>query len=307
MESLKGVLRLDELETAPLPKVPLAVLGMPVAHSLSPAIHNPALDALASHDPQFADWGYVRVEVPIELLESAIPKLFARGFRGLNLTIPHKIRALDLITKVDPEVAAMGAVNTLLAREDGYWGTNTDGFGIARAIETQLGRQFGGSEVILLGAGGAARAIAVQALKDGVRKLWIGNRSELNLSELLLQIKNAGLDVSVVQPFLFSAPPVDLPSDALVINATSAGLKADDLLPLDLRFIGEGGAIYDTTYGVRNAWARWADAHGRAYADGLAMLIYQGQRSLEIWTGQEVSAQVMMEAGKAALSARKMV
>ena len=129
MDFTSGVLRLEDLETVPLPKVPLAVLGMPVAHSLSPAIHNPALAALARSEPEFADWGYVRVEVPIDLLEAAIPKLFARGFRGLNLTLPHKVRALELVQDVDPSVVAMGAVNTLVATADGYSATNTDGFG----------------------------------------------------------------------------------------------------------------------------------------------------------------------------------
>lgn len=302
MDSTSGVLRLENIETVSLPKVPLAVLGMPVAHSLSPAIHNPALAALAESDPAFADWGYVRVEVPIDLLETAIPKLFARGFRGLNLTLPHKVRALDLVQSVDPSVVAMGAVNTLVATADGYTATNTDGFGIARAIETQLGRRFSDSKVILLGAGGAARAITVQALADGVSKLWIGNRSEENLSKLLLELKEADVDLSRVEPFLFAHTPGDLADDALVINATPAGLKADDALPIDLGFLGKEGAIYDTTYGTRNAWARWAEEHGRKYSDGLGMLIYQGQRSLEIWTGREVSADIMMAAGKAALA-----
>lgn len=304
METPVGVLSLEDLETVDLPKVPLAVLGMPVGHSLSPAIHNPALVALAETDQQFADWGYVRVEVPIELFETAIPKLFARGFRGLNLTIPHKVRALDLVQSVDPAVVAMGAVNTLIATGDGYRATNTDGFGIAKAVETQLGRRFSDTEMVLLGAGGAARAITVQALQDGVPKLWIGNRSEENLVALLSQLKDAGVNLERVEPFLFAHPPGDFASDALVINATPAGLKADDLLPVDLRFLGKDGAIYDTTYGTRNAWARWADEHSRRYADGLAMLIYQGQRSLEIWTGQTVSADIMMAAGKAALASR---
>ena len=304
MESSSGVLSLDDIETAPLPKVPLAVLGMPVAHSLSPAIHNPALAALAQSEPEFADWGYVRVEVPIDLFEIAIPRLFACGFRGLNLTLPHKVRALELVQHIDPAVVAMGAVNTLIATENGYRATNTDGFGIARGVQTQLGRQFSDTDLVLLGAGGAARAITVQALADKAPKIWVGNPSETNLTKLLVELKDAGVCVDRVVPFLFDHVPTNLPTDALVVNATPAGLKPDDLLPIDLRFLGKDGAVYDTTYGCRNAWARWCEEHGRQYADGLGMLVYQGQRSLEIWTQRTVSAEAMMASGKVALEER---
>ncbi|MFP4282464.1 MAG: shikimate dehydrogenase family protein [Opitutales bacterium] len=304
MESVDRVLTLGDLDQLTLPAVPLAVLGDPIEHSLSPAMHNAALAALAEEDPVFADWHYFRVRVAVNHLECSVARLFALGFKGLNLTLPHKIEAFDLVTAVEPAVAAMGAVNTLLATELGYRGTNTDGWGIARAVERAFDRRLGEGPVVLCGAGGAARAVAVQALNDGVRDLWLGNRGEQNLTRLLQQLTDAGHDLSGVRPFLFDAPPVDVPDDALLINATSAGLRADDALPFSPDFLGPEGAILDTTYGTPNAWRRWAAERGVPYADGLLMLVYQGQRSLELWTGREVPTEVMLNAAQNALAAR---
>jgi len=298
------VLRLADLDQADLPAVPLAVLGDPIAHSLSPAMHNAALAHLARAEPEFSFWGYLAIHVPIEQLSEAIRRLHARGVRGINLTIPHKVRAVELVTEVSAEAATMGAVNTLVAGKVGYSGTNTDGYGIARAIAAKAGRGFADGPVVLCGAGGAARAIAVQALRDGVPELWLGNRGRANLDQLMDQLRQAGLPVNRVRPFLFSEPPSGLPADALVINATAAGLKATDSLPLDLAFLGSEAAIYDTTYGCANAWAAFAGNRDLAYGDGLSMLVAQGVRSLEIWTERSISAEVMESAARAALAQR---
>jgi shikimate dehydrogenase len=304
MEAVSRVWQLEELARAELPAVPLAVLGDPVAHSLSPAMHQAALADLARADPAFADWGYVAVRVPLEELSRAVEELHHLGFRGLNLTIPHKVRAVDLVRAVEPEARAMGAVNTLMARAGGYVGTNTDGWGIARAVKERLGRALGADPVVLCGAGGAARAIAVRALRDGVPELWIGNRGPENLATLLEQLRAADLDLARVRTFLFARPPAELPAGALVINATAAGLRGDDRLPLDLDFLGAEGALYDTTYGVENAWARFAASRNLPYADGLSMLVAQGARSLELWTGRAVSAEVMARAARETLALR---
>lgn len=304
MDSAERVLELEDLDRAILPPVPLAVLGDPIAHSLSPAMHNAALGGLAQEEPAFADWRYMPLRVPIERLAEAVKRLHSKGFRGINLTLPHKIRAVDLVTEVAVEARAVGAVNTLVAHSGGYSGTNTDGYGISRAVEETLGRKLKEGPLILCGAGGAARAIAVQALSDGVPALWLGNRGSSNLEQLLAQLRIAGFDLSSVRSFLFSDLPRDLPSNALLINATASGLKADQALPLDLGFLGREAAIYDTTYGVTNAWARFAAEKGLAYGDGLSMLVAQGVRSLEIWTGRKVSARLMETAARAALAQR---
>lgn len=304
MDAHARALRLTELDSVELPGVPLAVLGDPIAHSLSPAMHNAALARMAKNEPEFADWRYLALQVPVEMLPAAVTDLHRRGFRGLNLTIPHKVAAVELVTALSAEGAAMGAVNTLVAGPAGFSGTNTDGWGIARAVENTTGRSLAERPLILCGAGGAARAIAVQALGDGVAELWIGNRGEANLKALLDQLAQAGLPTDRVRSFLFASPPSDLPGNALVVNATAAGLKAEDSLPLDLGFLGSNGAIYDTTYGCSNAWAACAAEKGLAYGDGLSMLVAQGARSLEIWTGRPVPVETMEAAAREALAAR---
>lgn len=305
MELAERVLRLSDLASCELPARPLAVLGDPVSHSLSPAMHNAALRAMAKEDPSLETWGYLRIELPVEELEGALPRLHALGFCGLNLTLPHKVRAVELVETIDPVAGQMGAVNTLIRTSTGYRGSNTDGYGIARAVERAFSCVLGAAPVILCGAGGAARAIAVESLRSGVRELWIGNRSRENLDRLLEQLAKAGLGEGRVHPFLFEELPAGLPSEALLINATAAGLSAGDSLPLDLAFLRPGSLIMDTTYGVENAWARYAGERGFAYSDGLNMLVHQGVRSLEIWSERTVPAEVMEVAARSALEERR--
>ena len=118
---------------------------------------------LAAEDAQFSDWRYFRFEVQPESLPQALPQFFEKGFFGLNLTVPHKEIALGLIESVDPNAVEIGAVNTLKRESIGYRGFNTDGYGLAKGIEEDLSASLTGSDVAILGAGGAARAAAVRA------------------------------------------------------------------------------------------------------------------------------------------------
>ncbi|MGN0834548.1 MAG: transposase [Candidatus Spyradosoma sp.] len=158
-----------------------AVLGRPIAHSLSPKMHNAALAAAARERsaPELAARRYFRFEIAPEELGEALPLFFEKNFLGLNLTIPHKVEALPLLKKISPEAAGIGAANTL-ARDDalgGWRGENTDGRGFALAAEMSLGVKLAGTRVVLLGAGGAARAIAATALARGCVELVVVNRS----------------------------------------------------------------------------------------------------------------------------------
>lgn len=295
---------LEDLTDWQEPGTLLAVVGDPIEHSLSPAMHNAALAELAARDPAFRDWRYLRFRIPADDLPAALPAFHRAGFRGLNLTLPHKVRAFDLIPEISETAQPLGAVNTLLRTAAGFSGTNTDGYGVARAVEAAFGRSIGEREVVLLGAGGAARAVAVEALRAGCRRLWIGNRSPRRLGELTRTLEAAGFESERVCGFLFAEPPRGLPVEPLLINATSSGLKADDPLPLPLDHFGSGAAFYDTTYGARNAWAVACRERSIAYADGLPMLVWQGARSLELWTGAEVPVKTMESAARDALAAR---
>lgn len=288
--------QLDDLHKWDFDGTALAVLGHPVSHSLSPAMHNAALQVMSQLQPAFAKWKYFRFEVPPEALEEALPLFAGKRFLGLNLTVPHKVEAVPLVDAIDPDARAMGAVNTLLNRGDKGWhGYNSDGFGLQTAIQRSFEVSLRDSDIILLGAGGAARAAAMQCLLCDCKTLWIGNRSQQRLDELLAILRPYDR-ANRVCAFTPPHPPDALPRGGIIVNATVLGLKADDPAPLCLDPIGPGWKIYDMTYGVRNQLSQQAEAHGLDYADGLSMLVWQGVRSLHIWSGQQPPAQAMMRA-----------
>jgi len=292
---------LDDLESLDFPGTPLAVLGHPVKHSISPAIHNAAIAKLAEADSRFKDWAYYRFEVSPDDLPEALPKFHAKSFLGLNLTVPHKIIALDAVKGVSPDAERMGAVNTLVWDELGYDGFNTDGFGLERGLATDLEVSLKGAHVILLGSGGAARAAAVQCILEGCEALYVGNRSVERLENLIEAIRRMKAG-DRVRTFPLSEPPRDLPESGVVVNATSLGLKPGDPAPIDLSELPAGWKVYDMIYNpAETTLLRQARERGMAAANGLSMLVFQGLRSLQIWSHGKPDARVMMAAATHAL------
>ena len=309
------VFTLEDLHHAKFARVPLAVVGHPVAHSLSPRMHNAALAALAREDSGWsatsgragqsrhsgqnavgaarpevalhplADWHYDKFDIAPEMLAVALDAFAERGFLGLNLTVPHKVLAISLIEEIDPAARAAGAVNTLLRTATGWKGFNTDGYGLAIGVQENLGYELGGRSVILLGSGGAARGAAVECLARGCASLAIGGRTAATRDALLADLRPlAGL--LPLRGFDLASPPSDLPAGALVINATSAGLKVSEPPPIDLRLIGYPAGIYDMIYNPPQTSLLAAAAElGLQGANGLSMLVHQGARAFEIWSG----------------------
>lgn len=311
MPSERRVFTLEDLAEWDATGVWLAVLGHPIGHSLSPAMHNAALDQLRWRFPEYAGWRYVAFDVPPERLREALPLLHARGFYGLNLTVPHKVQAYPWMEEVDLDASRMGAVNTLVATETGYRGFNTDGHGLRTALYVEFGVLAREWEVVLLGAGGAARAAAAQLLRDGCPRLWVGNRGEERLRELLAGLPQGESGERPgeerVRGFLLGEPPDDLPPRALVINATAAGMGGaggeGGEPPVDPARFGAGSLFFDMVYNpAETPFLRAAREAGHRTANGLSMLVNQGARSLEIWTQQAVSVAVMEEAAREELA-----
>ncbi len=292
---------LDDLGKIDFGGTPLAVLGHPIQHSVSPAMHNAALAKLRVGDSRFNDWNYFRFDVAAEDLPEALPLFHQHSFLGLNLTIPHKVQAMDLIKGVSADGERMGAVNTLVWDELGYDGFNTDGYGLKRALEVDLGVSLKGATVILLGSGGAARAAAVQCILDGCARLYVGNRTPERLQGLM-DVVGGMRGGECAEAFALSDWPGDLPERGVVINATSLGLKAGDPAPIDVAQLPKGWKVYDMIYNpAATTLLKEASARGMATANGLSMLVHQGARSLEIWSHSEVSAHAMMAAACHAL------
>lgn len=260
----------------------LGVLGWPVAHSRSPAIHNAALAELG-----LRDWHYQRLPVPPELLLDTTRALGGSGFVGANVTIPHKQAALALADSASAAARAIGAANTLSFAADGSIAAeNTDAPGLIAA----LGRPARGLSALVLGAGGSARA-AVWALREaGAAEVSIWNRTEQRATELAHE-----LDARAVA----NPQPADL-----LVNCTSVGLapQHDELAALSLSTaaLGDYGLVVDLVYrSGRTALLDAAAASGVATVDGLEILVAQGALSLELWTGREAPLKVMRDAARA--------
>jgi shikimate dehydrogenase len=305
---LNDVLTLSDLEGWSYAGTALAVLGHPIGHSLSPAMHNAALGALAQEDAAWGSWRYFRFDIPPADLSRALEALRIRRFHGINLTVPHKVIAFGQVAEVDAAARAAGAVNTLRAGPAGWTGYNTDGYGLSAALAATLGQRLAGAAVVLLGAGGAARGAAIECLERGCAGLWIVNRTAVHREELLALLRPlAGATrVSASAADAAALAAAGIPPGALVINATSAGLRPEDAPPIDLAALPRPAAVYDMIYQPPlTLLLRQAAALGIPAANGLSMLVHQGAKALEIWTGISAArtAPVMQRAAAAATPA----
>jgi shikimate dehydrogenase len=281
------------------PPIHLGVLGDPVAHSLSPEIQNAALKA-GQIDIQFARFHIRPAELQLAL--SLLPKL---DFVGANLTVPHKIAAFGFVDELDAEAKQIGAVNTIAVRDGKLIGFNTDGIGFTRAIRSEFSVDLHDLRVMLLGAGGAARAIATQCAQANCERLVIVNRNVDKAKQLVAELQPRFAGPRVLGPVArLEAVPWEnkalqfqLGNVDLVVNATPLGLNSNDAAPLPRELLAPHLMIYDTVYTRgRTPLLVAADEAGARGANGLSMLLHQGARSFEIWFGREAPLDVMRAA-----------
>lgn len=277
-------LTLSDLERWDFSGTALAVVGHPIAHSLSPVMHNAALQSMALNDPRFRDWRYFKFDIAPEKLPVALKLFWEKKFLGLNLTVPHKSLALAHLSTTDDFVRAAGAANTLTRIRSGWWGANTDGYGLAFALRLDLGEPVRGSDIILLGAGGAARGAALECLRAECRSLWIGNRTIASAKKIITDLKPF-TGATACHTFDPAELPTEIPAGATVINATSLGLAASDAAPIDLNRLASPARVYDMIYRpAQTTLLRQAAALSIPHANGLSMLVHQGARSFQLWS-----------------------
>jgi shikimate dehydrogenase len=272
-----------------MPDGPLCgVLGHPVAHSRSPAIQNAAFAAAG------LDWRYVKLPVLPELFDETVRGLPGSGFRGANVTIPHKLAALRLADAASPAAAAIGAANTLTFAGGRIEADNTDAGGFLDA----LGEPARGTRALVLGAGGAGRAVAWALREAGAASVAVWNRTPERAAALAEEL---GTDHASAAP---DPARVDL-----LVNATSVGLDrsagdAEALSALGLDAApGPPPTVVDLVYragGEPTPVARWAAAGGARVVDGLEVLVRQGARSFALWTGVEAPLDAMRQAARSA-------
>jgi shikimate dehydrogenase len=273
----------------------LAVLGYPVSHSRSPAMHNAALAELGLAD----EWSYEAIEVAPDAFADLVRELPGDGFAGVNVTVPHKLEALRIADFASDAASAIGAANTLSFAGHGgaISAENTDATGLLAAIDAPVH----GLRTLVVGAGGSARA-AIWALHNAGAEVHVWNRTSSRAAALALEF---GVETAPnLAPGLVSSAPYDL-----VINATTVGLEQAathaptpaDLKahPVDADSIDAKKTVVDLVYGTHEtALAARARASGARVIDGFEVLIHQGAASLRIWIGIEPPLETMRRAAR---------
>lgn len=279
---MNAVHQLADLAAAAAAEIParLAVIGFPVKHSASPIMQQPALDAEGIRAR------YIRLEVPPGELAPALAEMRALGFTGCNVTIPHKLEALAACDVVSDEARQLGAVNTIHFSDGKITGWNTDGPGLAMAVEESFGRPLRDMRVAVMGAGGGAgQAIATMCAVRNVPELVLANRSLGKLGDLAGKLAEISphTDVRIFSPDDPALRGAIAECD-LIVNATSLGMKPDDPHVLPPDFFRRGQFVYDAVYQpAETTLLRDAAAAGCKTANGLAMLLHQGALAFQIW------------------------
>ncbi len=281
------------------PSIRLGVLGDPVAHSLSPQMQKAALKACK------IDMQYARFQISPDELRSALDLIRELNFVGVNLTTPHKIAASKLMDEIDDNVRRVGAINTVKIDNAKLRGYNTDGKGFARAVRQEFAVDLRDLRVMILGAGGAARAIALQCARENCERLVITNRTFATAQKLAEELREyfAGPRVLGPVPRLQPIPweeaaiRFQIAHLDLVVNATPVGLNQSNPSPIPARLLAPHLMVYDTVYREgRTPFVSAAIEAGARAANGLAMLLYQGALAFEVWFEREAPIQAMREA-----------
>lgn len=272
----------------------VGIIGWPVAHSLSPAIHNAAFAAAG------LDWTYIPLPVPPEALPAALAGFLPLGFHGANVTMPHKTEAAELIQRCSEDATLLRAVNTIAVRGGELEGHNTDVGGFDRFLRRDAGFDPVDRTALVYGAGGAARACALALARAGLARLSVAARDETRADPLVRMVEEFGVRVALVGP----SETGELVAD-LVINATPVGgSDAEPFLP-SLPHLGPDVLVIDLLYDPPSTdLQRRARAAGATAFGGLGHLLEQAALSFELWTGTPAPLEVMSAAALAALAER---
>jgi shikimate dehydrogenase len=259
----------------------VGLLGLPLGHSLSPAMHNRAFQTLG------LNYTYLPIEVSDRDLRTVAAGIARMNFIGYNVTIPHKIRIMDSLDAIDPLAQAIGAVNTVTIENGCSTGYNTDGIGFLKSLEAVGEGALADKSVVVLGSGGAARAIVMTLAQEGAGRITISNRTEKKARLLAKDANRRGrscCEALALQPAPLKAA---LQEAHILVNTTSVGMHPDTAqTPIDARLLEDHLVVCDIVYNPRRT--RLLDAarqKGCRIVEGLGMLVYQGAASFRLWTG----------------------
>jgi len=272
----------------------VGIYGYPIKHSLSPVMHNAAFKALK------LDFIYLPFAVKPEDLEIAVKTIRVLGLKGMNVTVPHKEKVMKYLDTLDSSASEVHAVNTISNQNGKLIGYNTDGIGFLKSLKGKFNSR--GKKVVLLGAGGAGKAIADALAKSKVSSLTIidPNKEKAKETALLVEkmCKVSGVKCKLTVNGQLSTVNSDV---VLLINATPLGMRPNDPLPVNLKYLHKDLFVYDIVYNRETELLKEAKRIGAKTLSGLEMLIYQGAEAFRIWTGREAPIEVMREAVATAL------
>ena len=276
----------------------VACLGQPVRENPTGVMQEAAFQALG------LNWRYLTIEVPAARLRDAIAGVRALGMRGANLTIPHKVAVLEHLDRIEPDASLIGAVNTVRREGDQLIGENTDGKGFLRGLRAEAGIEPRDQRVVVLGAGGAARAIVTELVLAGAADVLVVNRSRGRGEQMAAELarKTGGPIRFEAWSGLYRVPR----SADLLVNATSVGLypDVDAIPPVDFSDARAGLLVSDAVPNPPDTTLlKKARGLGFRVLDGLSMLVQQGTIGFRMWTGVEAPEAVMKDALRRAFAA----
>ena len=267
-------------------KFEYAVIGDPVAHSLSPEMQNAGFAELGLGRP------YGKYHVKVDEI-AAFAEFARENLRGFNITVPHKKNIIPYLDSISRPAELAESVNTVTVRDGKLCGDSTDGFGLAAALYEAFGTEIKGGRFLFIGCGGAVQAVAFYFASIGASQLCFANRTVAKAEALAAGIAgNYSCSTQYCSPNDKEQLQEFVNSSSVLIQGTSLGLKSDDPIPVDLAVLNSKIAIYDTIY-KPTALLRYAAAQGMKFSDGRKMLLHQGARSFEIWTGRKAPIDTM--------------
>lgn len=270
------------------------IFGWPVEHSFSPAMHNSAFDNLGM------DCAYVPFPVEPDYIEKAVDAIRSLGISGVNVTIPHKSSVIRFLDEISREARLIGAVNTIVNRNGVLTGYNTDAPGFLKSLEKNAGVSPAGKRVLILGAGGAARAVSIQLAIAGAVEIALTSPVAGEAEGLANSIIESSLDVKVKSISWDREEISKYAGDSdILINATPVGMhpRVEEMPPVDFETVTKDLLVCDLIYNPDETMLlREARVHGLKTLNGMGMLLYQGAIAFELWTGIEPPIEVMREA-----------
>lgn len=268
------------------------IIGNPIAHSLSPLMHNAAFKFYN------LDYIYERILIPTEDELASFLKNSARDYLGFNVTLPYKSSVSKYLNFVSPEALLANSVNTIVVEASGNLnGYSTDGYGLEMALNQNFNSESLTEKYLFLGCGGAANSCIVHLLNRGAKNILVANRTQSKADELVIKLQRIFPKADIFSCALQDKGSLKkiIDSDYLIIQSTSLGLKEGDPMPLDIRLLSNRTRIFDMIY-KETIFQKLAKEKGCKCISGLDMLLYQGAKSFEIWTGLKPPIDVMRNA-----------